>query len=544
MAKSLYNLIQQNQSNGKTPIGYNVQSYKDVLAKLQKDAYGDSSGDTVMGVTRVDYSGVQNLGFDSNGISTNETSCIWKMNLMFSGSIPVQYQNYYDIAKFQNQSTQNVSQNPFCHASSMCPLSLDEETYARIQVEDFKVGSSFDLQGLAVQYFSKFYSSNTQEINAEMVKKLFENNLLRAQVILPDKNKSILIDVIGQTPNGYGQKNACCVVSTPLIGSNEWDGAGIVLKINDGTGQQQLLPNGTTYTFPAKGGGYYLGSSKMTGMSKTQYKKWLEQSSEKYGSEVVLKLIKPSVRTCYVKLYVPESKKNQSLQFLPQGISQLLYQEYPGQIKEVSGSAIDPSIFEGEIRTRMMGVCEKWKDVQVSVLNGGFYYSQPKRPHRLYRNKGGTYNRSGRDSVRALFGTKNGDGYFDCSSLPFLFWYDTNILKDDVMDAPTFSTGTMSTVPSVLSALLKPNYKIITMDINSSTQILAGDILWVQTKDGTGKHHAAMAYPKDGKMYTLEIGDSTNSKIRNVCTYNSRSENNTGRCHYKHLLRVVEQQQQ
>jgi hypothetical protein len=69
-----------------------------------------------------------------------------------------------------------------------------------------------------------------------MVKKLFENNLLRAQVILPDKNKSILIDVIGQTPNGYGQKNACCVVSTPLIGSNEWDGAGIVLKINDGTG--------------------------------------------------------------------------------------------------------------------------------------------------------------------------------------------------------------------------------------------------------------------------------------------------------------------
>jgi hypothetical protein len=53
-----------------------------------------------------------------------------------------------------------------------------------------------------------------------------------------------------------------------------------------------------------------------------------------------------------------------------------------------------------------------------------------------------------------------------------------------------------------------------------------------------------MAYPKDGKMYTLEIGDSTNSKIRNVCTYNSRSENNTGTCHYKHLLRVVEQQQQ
>jgi hypothetical protein len=135
-----------------------------------------------------------------------------------------------------------------------------------------------------------------------------------------------------------------------------------------------------------------------------------------------------------------------------------------------------------------------------------------------------------------LFGHPDGTGNFDCSSLPFLFLYDANIIRDDKQSMPTFWTGNLKTAADTINRYIKDDYKMITLDFTSANDVRTGDILWVEAGDGTGDNHAAMAYWKDGKLHTLEIGDKDNRRKRPVCMYNARTANG----HYKHILRLID----
>ena len=528
MANTLYeivsNALTDAKNGGKTPIGYTVKSYQGVLEHLQSQSQTTTTDTGVMGVRRVDFSGVANMTFDTNGMSEDPSSGIWKMQLNFTGSIPVQYQNAYDIVCFGYNL-----QNQLCGDTQMCPLKLSQDDYGRITVQDFKIGASFDLLGLGVQYFKKFFSKPDAAIDQGSVKKLFENDCLRAQLIFPHKNKYELVGIIGQTTIG---KNACCYLTPPLLGAAGWNQCGIALKIKDSKGQHQLLPAGGQYTFPCFGGTYFPSKKTMAGMTKSAYNKWLQYSSNTYlQNPQRLELVKPPLQQCYVKLFVPKEKQSQARQFLPADINPNIFKPYQGVIIQGTRSS-----FEGPLRDRLESVCNKWQSVNVSTSNGGFWYSQAGRPSRLIRGVGGHYN-SSHGSITALYGHQKSTGNFDCSSLPWMFLYDADIIRQDITSAPTFTTGTMHTAPSKLNPLLKPQYKAIQIQIDSTTQIYVGDIMWItgaQRKD-SNSGHTAMAYPRGGQLWTLQIGDPSNSKVRPVGSLKNRPAT-----YYKHLIRIVE----
>ena len=531
MANTLYeivsNALKDAKNGGKTPIGYTVKQYQGVLAQLQGQSQNTSGSDNgVMGVRRADFSGVANMTFDHNGFSEDPSSGIWKMQLNFTGSIPVTYQNAYDVVCFGTNL-----QNQLCGDSQMCPLKLSQDDYGRITVQDFKIGASFDLLGLGLQYFKRFFATNTALVTQEIVKSLFEKDCLRAQLIFPHKNKYELVGIVGQTA-AIG-KHACCYLTPPLLGAAGWNQCGIALKIKDSNGQHQLLPTGGQYTFPCFGGTYYPAKKTMVGMTKSAYNKWLQYHANTYlQNPQKLELVKPPLQQCYVKLYVPQEKQYQARQFLPQGINPNIFKVYQGVI--IQGTATS---FDGPLRERLDAICNKWQSVNVSTANGGFWYSQGGRPHRLIRGVGRHYN-SSHGSVTALFGHEKSTGNFDCSSLPWMFLYDADIIRDDITSAPTFTTGTMHTAPSKLNSILKPQYKAVQIQIDSTTQVYAGDIMWITKEErgpGYSAGHTAMAYPRGGQLWTLQIGDSKNSKVRPVGSLKNRQAT-----YYRHLIRIVE----
>jgi hypothetical protein len=107
------------------------------------------------------------------------------------------------------------------------------------------VGAAVDLSNLAVTYFNKYYTnSNVKTIDANMITKLLAAGCLRAQIIFPNKNKSLLVDVIQHTPFS---NMACIYISTPIASAAEWNECDIVVKIKAQGKVQDFIPNGSTY---------------------------------------------------------------------------------------------------------------------------------------------------------------------------------------------------------------------------------------------------------------------------------------------------------
>jgi hypothetical protein len=160
------------------------------------------------------------------------------------------------------------------------------------------------------------------------------------------------------------------------------------------------------------------------------------------------------------------------------------------------------------------------------------YGLQGYRPNKLVRGQGNSFGH-----VKALFGHEKSTAYFDCSSLPFLLWYDADILQDRINEANTFGTSTMSTAPDYLNKIIKPEFKVIKMEITSDTQYHTGDIVWVQSSDGTGDHHAAFIQVEGNTIYSFEINSSTSAErgMRRTARRNSPMAG-----FYKHLLRIVD----
>lgn len=521
----------------KSPIGYSLKSsYNGVLAHLENNyrrTGTNSSRDEVFGVSRADYTGVAKMNFDANGMSDVLESCIWRMSLTITGSLPIMFaedsQSYY-IAKFPHETAGNTNRNPMCNSTQLCPLTLDEQQQGRITVQDFKIGASFDFSGLAKQYFETFYGYAGASFDDEtLYQKLIVNNCLRAQIILPESNKSFIVGIIGETPF---KENACCYLTTPLLGANQWKDSGIVVSVTDSKGKHEVIPNGTKYTFPCLGYTYYPSKSKMEGMNKEGYAFWLERNAESYSSQLP-ELVKIGDMKCYVRLFVPKEMQAKARDLgLPANVPQRIFQTYQGVVVE-GGKVVQA---QGSLAQRFAGVCRKWGSVNTSSSAGIIYGDENQRPKTLQRGAGGTFS-SGKGEIRALFGHPDNERYHDCSSLVTMLLYEADILRDEVKVAPSFGTDSFANAPNELSRLLRPQYKVIKMDIKSDTQLCTGDIVWVERNDNTDNHHAAFIYEvKNGKVSTLQIrgGSSTEKPLLRQL---ARSNPESG--FYKHLLRVV-----
>lgn len=549
MANNLYDIFNKAASSMKSPIGYSLKTtYNGVLSYLDNDYKKTSGGgtnqtsssrDEVFGVSRTDYTGVSKMRFDDNGMSDDLESCIWRMTLTITGSLPIMFedsQSYY-IAKFPNETVGNTNRNPMCNSTQLCPLILDKQQQGRITVQDFKIGASFDFSGLVKQYFERFYGyAKVTFDDQKLFQKLIVNNCLRAQIVLPESNKSFVVGIIGETPlNG---KNACCYLTTPLLGANQWKDSGIIVSVTDSVGVHEVIPNGTTYTFPCLGNTYYPSKSKMEGMNKEGYATWLERNAESFSSQLP-ELVKIGDMKCYVKLFVPKEMQAKAIDLgLPEDVPPRIFQTYQGVV--VEGGKV--AQFQGTLAQRFEGVCRKWASVNTSSSVGILYGNVNQRPKTLERGAGGTFS-SGREEVRALFGHPNNQRYHDCSSLVCMLLYDADILKDEVKVAPTFGTSNFASAPAQLSNLLKPQYKIIKMDIKPDTKLCTGDIVWVEANENKEKnHHAAFIYDeKNGKVRTLQIRGTSSTPMALVRQL-ARSNPESG--FYKHLLRVVVKDEQ
>lgn len=548
MANDLYAIFNKAASSMKSPIGYSLKSsYNGVLAHLENNyrrTGTNSSRDEVFGVSRADYTGVAKMNFDANGMSDVLESCIWRMSLTITGSLPIMFaedsQSYY-IAKFPHETAGNTNRNPMCNSTQLCPLTLDEQQQGRITVQDFKIGASFDFSGLAKQYFETFYGYAGASFGDEtLYQKLIVNNCLRAQIILPESNKSFIVGIIGETPF---KENACCYLTTPLLGANQWKDSGIVVSVTDSAGKHEVIPNGTKYTFPCLGYTYYPSKSKIEGMNKEGYAFWLERNAESFSSQLP-ELVKIGDMKCYVRLFVPKEMQAKARDLgLPANVPPRIFQTYQGVVVE-GGRVVQA---QGPLEQRFAGVCRKWGSVNTASSAGIIYGNENQRPKTLQRGAGGTFS-SGKGEIRALFGHPDNERYHDCSSLVCMLLYDADILKDEVKVAPSFGTSSFADAPDDLSNLLKPQYKLIKMDITPDTQLCTGDIVWVGEDDkiknqrGEFNHHAAFIYEvKNGKVSTLQIrGGSTtsNTLLRQLVRSNPESG------FYKHLLRVVKNDEQ
>lgn len=533
MAKNtLYSLIDQAMNTqGKTPVGYTVSSYQSVLSALKKAKEEQSEIKKVMGVERIDYTFVGTSTYDNMGMSNNFDIPIWKMTLDITGSCPVQKDNWFDIIKFNNENVKYISR---LGNTSLLPLSLDQNISNTLSSDlKFSVGAFIDIGNMAVTYFNKFYVTQGEKFTHNDIAKLVSLGCIHAQIIFPQKNTYQIAAVIGQTsvPN-----NACCYLTTPILGSNGWKECGIEVKIKENKTIHDFIPNGSEYKFPLLGNTYNRSNGSIDDFDSNEYKKWVDRSNAIYGNnENVLELVKDIPKECYVTLFVPFDKREVAERYLPEGVSDRIFSHYGGKIiREYSANS-----YVGDSESILLNVVHKWSSVKVNNGNNSVNYSTNRRPSKLVRNKGGIiYSNS--EQIIAEFGHEYDLYNYDCSSLVSMILYDSGIIKDSVTALRAFSSDEWATTAvNEINKVIKDEFQAVFMDINETTQIQTGDILVVTLQErlqrGENKSfgHVAMAAPQGGKIYTIEIGSS--SEKRDILTHKSRTDQG----YYKHLIRII-----
>ena len=541
--ESLFQLVSQALSQkNKSAIGYTVKGYQGVLADLQQDLYGGGAGggkNDVFGVRRLDYTGVENMDFDENGFSKKDKA-IRKMKITTTGACPVKYQQAYDIAYYPHESPSNAQGNPFGNAAEMCPCFLTQDTAQSITVDNFKLGAAIDLHNLGLKYF-KNYSNTNVTFEEHMLTKLLTNKCLRAQVIFPRKNKSLLVDVIQHTPF---TNMACIYLSTPIASSGQWKDSGVTVNIKANNKTEAFIPNGTVYTSAVNGKSYYVGKGTMDGMSKKDYKNWVENSAEKYiHPKHTLQLQKPAPIECYVKLFIPEEKKSIAQEFLPDKINPSIFQQYQNYINDTSGSgSASQNIYQGQLSAILQGLARAWSGVATNSGAGSISYSLGAKT--LVRGNHGSLYSSTTGSVTPIFSTTSGKLILDCSSLACFLMFNSGVIRDDIQTVSCYPTSNLLNFPDYLNKLLKPGYKAVLLDNTDPKQIKTGDLLFCNNKEkgqykGTFEKygHAAWAYVTDNKVYTLQIGSTNKGKLLKNPPRNEIPKN--GKYYYRRIIRII-----
>ena len=527
------------KQGGKSLIGYVVQDYSGTLAALDADLSSAGSTQTVMG-TDNDLSHVDGAAYDATtGICTDTDTPIWRMQLFFHGAIPVQNteNNGYDIAAF-TVDKERKTENPYVSATQLCPLYMNTETINHSTVEDYKVGASVNFNGNAQSYFQKFYCGGSANVKDFNFAKLIENNCLRAQIVFPKSNTSQIVGIIGQTP--VKGKNAACYLTTPILGADGWDKSGITLTCKDGTkSDNEILPNPGKYKFPLQGASYQASKNVMVGLTKTALTQYSNTPASGFAGHAVLQLNKPSVEFCYVKLYIEAGMKDVAAPYVPKDVNKSIYETYKGKV--VSRTVVTGN-YTGPIRNTMQYWCDKWSTVQLGTVQGGMTYSTDTsgggtRPSEFIKDKGGAF-RNATETFNVKYGHHKGISVFDCSSLALLFLYNVEgLINENQTTLKALDTASFGTLANYLnSGVLNSKYKAIQMAITESTQVFAGDILWLtnlQKGNNARYGHAAIAYPTTEGFKTIDIGGNV-SKPRNL------ARKHKPKSYYKHLVRIVQ----
>lgn len=523
------------KQGGKSLIGYVVQDYSGTLGALEADLSSAGSTQTVMG-TDNDLSHVDGAAYDATtGICTDTDTPIWRMQLFFHGAIPVQNteNNGYDIAAF-TVDKERKTENPYVSATQLCPLYMNTETINHSTVEDYKVGASVNFNGNAQSYFQKFYCGGSANVKDFNFAKLIENNCLRAQIVFPKSNTSQIVGIIGQTP--VKGKNAACYLTTPILGADGWDKSGITLTCKDGTkSDNEILPNPSKYKFPLQGASYQASKNVMVGLTKTALTEYSNTPASGFAGHAVLQLNKPSVEFCYVKLYIEAGMKDVAAPYVPKDVNKSIYETYKGKV--VSRTVVTGN-YTGPIRNTMQYWCDKWSTVQFGPFNGAITYDTNLRPSSFVKGKGGAFTNS-TESFNVTYGHNRGISVFDCSSFAILFLYNVEgIIDTSKTTLQSFNTDSLSTLAKYLNnGVLNPKYKAIQMAVTESTQVFAGDLLWItkgERTDGASMGHAAIAYPTNQGFKTIDIGGTYKGKMRNL------ARKNKPKSYYKHLVRIVQ----
>ena len=546
--QSLYQVVNNaTSSNGKSAIGYNVSSYKNVLEGLQQEISSDGGGEIIFGIGRGDYSGVSSMTFnEKTGMSQNDDA-IWKMVITVTGACPVIYENSYDIARFEHETLSNKNRNPFGNVDEMCPQMLTQDTLNSIQTEDFKVGAAVDLHNLALEYFKKYYSHSGTEITAEMVTKLFTKKCIRAQVIFPNNNKSLLIDVIQQTPFS---NMACIYISTPIASAEVWRDCGIAVNIKADNKTYPFIPTGDRFVSAVNGEIYNVGKGTMNGMNKTNYEMWLKNSADKFvnGAQTLWLQKVGQPKTCYVKLFIPIEKRAEAMQILPYNVNKNIFQQYEGIVHETKTQ--DNTIIQGDYAVVCDGLCREWGDIRINEGSGSINYGlfKPNLSCRtLVKDVSGVLYTFGGKQFIPKFGS-NDTLYLDCSAFACFMTINalanSNLLKDNVMSMTVYGTSAMKTYHQYLNKNLKPGYKAVCLPITNPSDIKTGDIIFCNNVEkgqykGTSERfgHAAWAFVDQGKLKTLEIGGESKKKLLQEKVRTTTPKN--GKYFYRNLIRIV-----
>ena len=542
MASLFQKVSEQSADKQKRPLGYTVDSYKGVLSALDTARkYGNADIKQVMGVKRTDYTKVLRDGYNEKGFSNDYDSGIWKMELNIVGSCPVMYNNCYDIVNFPPlHDAHKVQQNLGNY--NVCPPFLNEEWGKRIRVSDFAVGCCIDIHKYGVEYFNHFYSKS-RDFNDNIISRLISGGFLKAQIVFPQKNITLVCSVIGKTPY---EKNSCCYLTSPLLGASEWKDCGLSLKIqvND-KDIVKFIPDGEEYSFPCLNNIYKLASSTLDEFDEKSYKKWLERSvdSQYMGAEnkKMLKLVPNNLKEAYIKLFIPLEFKSDAKSILPNDCNDRIFLKYEGEVVYEYNTSND--VYDGDVISKMIWVIDKWSTVAGNGGNHTVNYSMPRRPYNLLRNHGLTYNRQPTPnnptiSFSPIFGSENNDYYLDCSSFTSVLLADAGFYKKELQSVDAFnSTEWGTSAVNTINSYLSDTYKAIMIDITDNTKIQTGDILCLTPKErGKSYGHAAMAWVKQDngheKVYTLEIGDDDQKNLVIL-----KNRNNRG--FYRHLIRII-----
>ena len=535
----------------KRQVGYTVSAYAGVLSALQR-AEG-SSGQSVLGKNKINWEKVQALQYDNNtGFSTDTTSGMWQMALTFYGALPILDKTYgtYELLPLPSDNLdKEIANNPMLNNY---PKKLDKESLDACTVENFQVGAWLDLSNYGKQYFNHFYShGQTKDFTDEVVNSLFNNGLINIQIIFPDKKDYQLVKLQGQSQ----QRNSACIcLNTPIFGCRGWDESGVTIQLKEnGRDVKTVIPESDEYKFACQGENYDPISGTISNFNKTTFENWLQNTSENRNSrEAVLNLVQPETKLCFVRLYIPESKKAEAQVYLADiNPNDFIYQEYFVPVF----SGVQAVEYTGQALTLIAEAAKKWGGVQSAgkVSNGAAVgntgkvaYSTNGRPHILTRgNPSGINYNSTSGEIKPIFG--HDSNIFDCSSYVCNILWNSGIVKDDVQTIEVFSTGEL-TNPNIVNSInkyLKPQYKAVFMQITDNSQVQQGDILVINVIDRIKRYggnfnygHAAMAFPENGKLKTIEHGG------RKGLTMVENNRGNRYYTYYTHLIRIVDKQQE
>ena len=543
---SLYGKVQAyaSESSGKTKIGYTVSTYGNALDALQKLRFipDEDNAVPILGKPR-SYKDVSGMQFNANGFSDDRNAAIWKMQLRQWGAVPLlsSETNRVCIAGTGKETNESRQRNE-------CPFVLDKNQYTE---QKFKVGVKVDLTDLGVAYFNEMFCSrgqDDQKIDASGLSALVNSGCLFVEIIFPQADTAAFAGIIGQTSIS---DNATIYINSCILTCQGWDKFGLTLFAQAGQSNFQVAPSGTgTYKFPLQGNNYNFKQASIQDFGRTKYNEWCNRSGTTSG-DIPVKLVQAAAVNVFVRFYIPSEFRGNAEMWLPKNYSHNIYKTYGDLIRESSSVARNRS--GGSASVAIKSALDGWINMIYNEKNISTRQYNPQSLRYVigaghgvsfkFQGQEGQikFSSAGQNSnlIAPLFIHQGPNPHhMDCSSFSCCLIYDSGLF-DESKELPSFNTSGFKGAAAAWKPLLKPQYDVIDFDIDGTTQIQSGDILYFTADEkGTTYGHAAVVHSADnGVLMTLEINTGKKDNLK-VLKRNHRNISE-----YNHVIRFVDKAQ-